>query len=354
MHPGTQIGAYRILRPIGEGGMGTVYLAEHTTLGRRAALKVLHPMLSVRDEMVMRFFNEARAASAISDPGIVQIFDVGRHVDGCAYIVMELLEGEPLDRRLRRVGALPAMDAVRVIRQVANSLGAAHARGIVHRDIKPENIYMVPDAEVISGERAKLLDFGIAKLVNDANFKTNTSAVMGTPAFMSPEQCRGAGKVDARSDVYSLGCVLFTLISGRPVFEAEGGGEVIAMHLREAPPLLSTRVRGVGADLDSLIARCLEKDPARRFSTGSALAVAVTDVLTSAGLAESGHYPTRQRGPAQRPSPRPSPHTTLSGAAGTRNATRRVVIGSGGVLIAAIAIVVFATAVVLVFMRSYF
>jgi len=299
---------------------------------------------------VQRFFNEARAAAAINDPGIVQILDFGSHDDGRVYIVMELLEGEPLDRRLTRVGALPVTDAVRIIRQVANSLGAAHARGIVHRDIKPENIFMVPDAEVTGGERAKLLDFGIAKLVNEANFKTNTSAVMGTPAFMSPEQCRGAGKVDARSDVYSLGCVLFTLISGRPVFEAEGGGEVIAMHLREPPPLLSSRVRGVSRELDSLIARCLEKDPTRRFSTGSALAVAVTDMLGGMGLEASGHYPARQRSPA----PRPAAHTTLSGAAGTRNATKRVVIGRGGVLIAAIAIAVFAAAVVLVFMRSYF
>ena len=348
MHAGTLIGAYRILRPIGEGGMGMVYLAEHTQLGRRAALKVLHPMLSVRDEMVMRFFNEARAASAISDPGIVQIYDVGRHVDGCAYIVMELLEGEPLDRRLRRSGALQVAEAVRIIRQVANSLGAAHARGIVHRDIKPENIYMVPDAEVIGGERAKLLDFGIAKLVNDSQMKTNTSAVMGTPAFMSPEQCRGAGRVDARSDVYSLGCVLFTLISGRPVFEADGGGEVIAMHLREPPPRLSSRVRNIPPALDELIARCLEKDPARRFSNASALAVAVTDVLSGAMLEESR--------PPMRPSPRPQApqHTTLSGASGARHATKRVAVGGGGIVIAGIAIAVFAVAVVLVFMRSYF
>jgi len=328
--------------------MGTVYLAEHTQLGRRAALKVLHPMLSVRDEFVTRFFNEARAASAISDAGIVQIFDVGRHVDGCAYIVMELLEGEPLDRRLRRIGALQLHDAVRIIRQVANSLGAAHARNIVHRDIKPENIFMVPDAEVIGGERAKLLDFGIAKLVGDSQFKTNTSAVMGTPAFMSPEQCRGAGRVDARSDVYSLGCVLFTLISGRPVFEADGGGEVIAMHLRETPPRLSTRVRNVPPALDELIARCLEKDPARRFSTASALAVAVTDVL-GGPIAESGRFTPRPRPTPQRPQ-----QTTLSSASGARHATKRIALGGGGILIAGIAIIVFAAAVVLVVMRSYF
>src|SRR5262245_41204137 len=140
MVEGTQVGAYRILQQIGAGGMGAVWLAEHTMLGRRAAVKLLHPELSARPEIVTRFFNEARAATAISDPGIVQIFDFGQHTDGSAYIVMELLEGEPLDRRLARHGPLAVGDALRIMRQVASTLGAAHARGIVHRDLKPENI----------------------------------------------------------------------------------------------------------------------------------------------------------------------------------------------------------------------
>ena len=344
---GSVIGSYRVVKKLGEGGMGAVYLAEHSLIGRQAAIKVLLPQLSARQDIVNRFFNEARAATAIADPGIVQIFDFGQHTDGRVYIVMELLEGEPLDRRLARLTRLPVSDALRIARQVASSLGAAHARGIVHRDLKPENIFMQLDNEVPGGERTKLLDFGIAKLVNDSQMKTNTSAVMGTPAFMSPEQCRGAGRVDARSDVYSLGCVLFTLISGRPVFEADGGGEVIAMHLRETPPRLSTRVRNVPPALDELIARCLEKDPARRFSNASALAVAVTDVL-SGTLAEESR-------PSMRPLSRPSPqHTTLSGASGSRHATKRVAVGGGGIVIAGIAIAVFAVAVVLVFMRSYF
>src|SRR5512140_855771 len=137
MVPGTQVGAYRLVQQIGEGGMGAVWLAEHTMLGRRAAIKLLHPMFTTRPDIVTRFFNEARAATAIADPGIVQIFDFGQHVDGSAYIVMELLDGEPLDRRLSRFGAISASDALRIIRQVAGSLGAAHARGIVHRDLKP-------------------------------------------------------------------------------------------------------------------------------------------------------------------------------------------------------------------------
>src|SRR5262250_2908278 len=177
---GTQIGAYRMLRQIGQGGMGSVWLAEHIALGRRAALKMLHPEFSNRPDIVTRFFNEARAATAIADPGIVQIFDFGQHVDGTAYIAMEMLEGEPLDQRLRRLVRLRIDDALRIMRQIASTLGVAHARGIVHRDLKPENVFLVHDPEVIGGERAKILDFGIAKLTGDSSAQTNTSTVLGT------------------------------------------------------------------------------------------------------------------------------------------------------------------------------
>src|ERR1700755_3224491 len=196
MVPGTQVGVYRLLQQIGEGGMGAVWLAEHTMLGRRAAIKLLHPMFNAEQDIVGRFFNEARAATAISDPGIVQIFDFGHHIDGTAYIAMEALDGEALDKRLSRLGRLSIGDAMRIMRQVASTLGVAHARGIIHRDLKPENIYLVRDPEVAGGERAKVLDFGIAKLTGDIAMgsQTQTSAVMGTPAYMSPEQCRGAGR----------------------------------------------------------------------------------------------------------------------------------------------------------------
>src|SRR5690349_10282464 len=146
-----QVGAYRLVRQIGEGGMGAVWLAEHTMLGRRAAVKLLHSSFSSRPDVVTRFFNEARAATQISDPGIVQIFDFGNTPDGQAFIAMELLEGEPLDERLQRLGRLQVQQAVRIMRQVASSLGVAHARNIVHRDLKPENIYLVRDPEVPGG-----------------------------------------------------------------------------------------------------------------------------------------------------------------------------------------------------------
>ncbi len=293
-----QIGAYRLLRQIGAGGMGAVWLAEHAMLGRRAAVKVLHPAVTAQPDVVIRFFNEARAASMIADPGIVQIFDYGHHVDGSAYIVMELLEGEPLDKRLARTGRLAVGDALRLMRQVAASLATAHARGIVHRDLKPENIFLTPDAEVPGGERAKLLDFGIAKLSADpdSGIKTQTYAVMGTPLFMSPEQCRGAGGVDARSDVYSLGCVLFMLITGEPPFAGDGMGEIIAMHLREPAPRLAARAPWVPHELDEAVARCLAKDPAERFASATELAavletikarISVTPVEPSASLVTS-------------------------------------------------------------------
>jgi hypothetical protein len=296
MEVGTLVGAYRVLQKIGEGGMGGVWLVEHTVLGRRAAIKMLHPVYSARPEIVARFFNEARAATAISDPGIVQIFDFGHHVDGTAYIVMEFLDGEPLDRRLARAGRLPVADALRLMRQVANSVGTAHARGIVHRDLKPENIFLVRDSEAAGGERAKILDFGIAKLLGEQNIKTQTSTVIGTPTYMSPEQCRGVGQIDQRSDVYALGCVLFTLVVGRPPFDSEGAGEILAMHLREPAPAPSHRAPGIPPDVDGLVLRCMEKDPARRFSSGTELGTAINAVLTnvsSHGIA----LPLDARGP---------------------------------------------------------
>ncbi len=282
MVEGTQVGAYRVVREIGHGGMGAVWLAEHVQLGRRAAIKVLHSEFSGKPDIVQRFFNEARAATAISDPGIVQIFDFGQHTDGSAYIVMELLEGDPLDRRLKDRGALPIADALRITRQVASTLGAAHTRGIVHRDVKPENIFLVHDPEVPGGERAKILDFGIAKLAGNATgVKTQTSSMMGTPVYMSPEQCRGAGHVDQRSDVYSLGCVLFYLVVGRPPFVADGGGELIVMHVTEAPPVPSQLQPGIPREIDQLLLRCLEKDPAKRFSSCGDLAIAIGALLGS-------------------------------------------------------------------------
>jgi serine/threonine-protein kinase len=178
--------------------MGAVFLAEHTTLGKKAAVKVLLPEYSVSTDIVNRFFNEARSATMIRHAGIVDIYDFGKHNNGSAFIVMELLDGESLADRLRREKRLDEALVIDVTRQVAAALAAAHAKGIVHRDLKPDNVFLVPDATIPCGLRAKVLDFGIAKLAGDhGGMKTQTGAVMGTPAYMAPEQCRGAGNVDA-------------------------------------------------------------------------------------------------------------------------------------------------------------
>ena len=278
---GSHIGQYRILRKIGVGGMGTVYLGEHILLGRRAAIKTLLPALSVQSEIVERFFTEARATSAITDHGVVQIFDFGYHVDGTAYIVMELLEGESLQTRIDRLGHIAPSDALRIGRQVAGSLAAAHACDIVHRDLKPDNIYLIADGEAQSGERTKILDFGICKLgVAGAEVGlTQSGTTMGTPVYMSPEQCRGAGTVDHRSDIYALGCVLFHMVAGRPPFEKEGAGEFIVAHLQETPPAPSTFVDGLPDLVDGVIMRCLEKSADDRFQSMTELQHALEYVI---------------------------------------------------------------------------
>src|SRR5215475_4253757 len=245
--------------------MGLVFLGEHTLLGRRAAVKTLLPTVAVNREIVERFFNEARATSALSEPGVIQVFDFGYHVDGTAYIVLELLEGEALSARLDRLGQLPLGDALRFARQIAGSLAAAHARDIVHRDLKPENIFLVRDAETQGGERTKIIDFGVCKMGSGDPMLTEVGAMIGTPVYMSPEQCRGSGEVDARSDVYAFGCLLFHLITGRPPFVGDASGELIVAHLQEQPPAASQLVPGLPAEVDGLLQCCLAKAPEDRF-----------------------------------------------------------------------------------------
>ncbi len=286
MGPGDVLGAYRVVEQIAAGGMGTVWVAEHTILGRRAALKVLHPEMCARVDIVRRFFNEARAATTIPDPGIVQIFDFGYHDDGSAYIVMELLIGEVLSQRIARA-RLDLVQALRISRQVASTLAAAHARGIIHRDLKPDNIFMAKDPEVAGGERAKILDFGIAKLsderrtgVFDLNAPRASSGVMGTPLYMSPEQCQ-ALNVDARSDVYALGCVMFQMLTGAPPFDANDMAALVAQHLSAPAPAPSSIVPTVPASIDKIVACCLAKDPAERYASAAELALAIAAASAS-------------------------------------------------------------------------
>jgi eukaryotic-like serine/threonine-protein kinase len=240
----------------------------------------------------------------------VQIFDFGFTAEQIAFIVMEYLDGESVAARLHRLVTLTPAEALRITRQVASSLAAAHATGIVHRDLKPDNLFLVRDPEAPGGERAKILDFGIAKLGDDdpANLNiTKTGQVIGTPVFMSPEQAAGHA-VDFRADIYSLGCVLFQMLTGRPVFDLPSMYAIISAHLRDEPPLVTQIAPHLPPELDPIVARCLAKRPSDRFASMLELQAACDALLASAA-------PMLQR--AHTAQSKPSfAHTTLGSSTG--------------------------------------
>lgn len=261
--PPKTLGPYRVVRQLGQGGMGVVYEAIHEGISRRVAIKLLRSEYAHNSQVAQRFFNEARAANLIEHPALVQISEFGQLPDGSTYLVMELLKGESLGSRLRRVGALPLPTVLRIGCQLAEALCAAHEKNIVHRDLKPENVMLVPDSAVAGGERVKLLDFGIAKLAEAGQNLTATSALLGTPKYMSPEQARGAGSIDDKTDVYALGVMLFELVAGQPPFKGEAG-ELIAQHLYAPPPPLASLVPTVPPVVAELLARLMEKEKLQR------------------------------------------------------------------------------------------
>lgn len=264
-----KIGPYRIVRLLGSGGMGHVYEALQEPIERRVALKVLRPEFASDAEILDRFFNEARVVNRIEHPSLVQVTDFGRTDSGVTYIAMEFLRGETLEQRLRGVSSqgnrMPIAQVLDLAWQVAEAVAAAHEKGIIHRDLKPDNLMLCPDPMAPSGERVRILDFGIAKLLEPGNGgQTKTQALMGTPRYMSPEQCRGAGQVDARTDVYSLGVIVYQLLAGVPPFVAEGVGEIIAMQLLSEPPPLSPLAPHASVELCELVHSLLRKDRAAR------------------------------------------------------------------------------------------
>ncbi|MDZ4693648.1 MAG: serine/threonine-protein kinase [Deltaproteobacteria bacterium] len=264
---GSKVGNYKLVRQLGVGGMGAVYEAVHELMGKKAAVKMLLPELSANQEIVGRFFNEAKAATKIQHAGIVDVYDFGYHASGHAYIVMEYLSGSSLADLLKK--GLQFARALDISWQLCSALGAAHKNGIVHRDVKPDNIYIVPDPATPTGDRVKLLDFGISKLTGDdgAMQKTRTGTVMGTPAYMSPEQCRGSGEVDSRTDIYAVGCIMFEMVCGQPPFVRNGFGELITAHIIEEPPRPSEMNPSVPAMFEAIIMRSLEKDLDARYQT---------------------------------------------------------------------------------------
>jgi tetratricopeptide (TPR) repeat protein/TolB-like protein len=270
---GTQLGPYEIVCPLGAGGMGEVYRARDHRLGRDVALKVLPEAFAGSAERLARFEREARAVAALAHPNVLAIHDFGKE-RGTPYAVMELLEGETLRQRVARA-ALPWRKALAIAAAIAEGLAAAHAKGIVHRDLKPENVFLTTDG------RVKILDFGLARTEPEpgpqaetgpyAPGLTETGAVMGTVGYLSPEQVRGEA-VDARSDLFSLGCVLHELLTGRQPFQRRTRADSLAAALHEDPPELAAAAKGVPAGLERVARRCLEKNPEERFQSARDLA----------------------------------------------------------------------------------
>ncbi|MSP58865.1 MAG: serine/threonine protein kinase [Myxococcales bacterium] len=279
---GKNIGNYQVVAQIGQGGMGAVYLGQHPTIGKRVAVKVLHEELSMKEDIVSRFFTEAKAVNSIQHPNIVDIVDFGK-IPGengldMVYLIMEFLDGEGLDSRLKREG-VSINEAVHILTQCASALSASHAHHIVHRDLKPENIYLVKRGQ--DRNYCKLLDFGIAKLTGDdaaqSKHQTRAGLVIGTPAYMSPEQCEGKGNIDWRSDVYSLGIVMYEMITGRTPFQGDGFGEVLVAHLTKTPPLPSSIRHDIPPGMESVVMHALEKNKDARFQSMEEFTAAMAD-----------------------------------------------------------------------------
>jgi serine/threonine protein kinase len=266
---GQLFGNYRIVRLLGEGGFGEVYLAENPLIERRAAVKVLHTALARDAELVRRFLNEARAASAIRHRNIIEVFDAGVTADGAPYILMEFLEGVSLQKRLADKGRLPLAQALEIARQAGSALAAAHAAGIVHRDLKPENLFLVPDAAAPGGERVKILDFGIAKIKRaggtGGTMRTQAGLIMGSPAYMSPEQCKDSADVDLRSDIYSFAIIIYEMLAGQTPYVAGSGTEMLIMHLTATPGPLRELAANVPVHVEAAVKRALSRSRDERF-----------------------------------------------------------------------------------------
>lgn len=281
----SRLGPYEIVSPLGAGGMGEVYRARDTRLGREVAVKVLHELFAQDPYRLERFEREARAVAALSHPNILSIHDYGTH-QAITYAVMELLEGETLRSRLTR-GPLPWREAVNFGAAIADGLAAAHAKGIIHRDLKPENLFLTADG------RVKILDFGLARVTPVTHSQTETGpyvpvetaagAIMGTVGYMSPEQVRGQ-PANAPSDLFSFGCVLYEMLSGRRAFQRETAAETMTAILHDEPPEPSTSGQQVPAELERVIRQCLAKNSQQRLQSARDLALGLRATATDPGL----------------------------------------------------------------------
>ena len=299
---GEELAGFRLRRLLGRGSMGAVYLGERPG-EERAAIKMLRPKYTQNRDLVERFLREARAVGGLKHPNIVEIYDSGFDAGFGYYLVLEYLQGESLLDYMKINGRLSAHESVSLTCQILDGLQAAHEKGIIHRDLKPANIFLQNQTQP---PRVKLLDFGVAKLLDKDNISiTRTGAVLGTPAYMSPEQSAGKRELDARADLYAVGVILFELVTGRRPFLAETPSQLLVMHQIEVPPLPSGLVPKLPKALDAVILACLEKDPRDRPSSARALREKLVALL-----------PTLSR----RASPQESP--SGGGAASEEAATR--------------------------------
>jgi len=258
---------YRILRKLGEGGMGVVYLAEHVVIEKKLALKVLFPDLTRRADLIQRFMQEAKSASRIGHENVIDITDFGQSPEGYVFIAMEYLSGQDLGQLLKAAGLLSWQRAQPIVVQIVKALRAAHERGIIHRDMKPENIFVTPRDD--GREFVKVLDFGIAKVMGldeDVPRLTRTGMIFGTPEYMSPEQAQGQS-VDHRVDIYAVGCIMFHILTGRVPFQADSFMGILSKHMMEAPEPPRSLNPAIDPAIEAVILRAMEKDPAKRFQS---------------------------------------------------------------------------------------
>ena len=350
---GRMVGSYRIAKLLGEGGMGAVYLGEHPAIGSKVAIKMLHAQYAAKPTIVERFFNEARSVNLIGHDNIVKILDFDVTGEGRHYFVMEFLHGRALQALLQPGRPLPLQLAGPILLQCCRALQAAHERGIVHRDFKPDNVFLVEQAG--RQDVVKLVDFGIAKLAAESGGgMTQPGTVMGTPAYMSPEQAAGEATIDARSDIYSLGVTMFQMATGKLPF-AEAGpsfGKILIAHLQQPPPLPRSIEPGVPEELERIILRTLEKKPEDRYPSMTGLHDALRACMDELGLSpepplagEAGPPPGAGRSASKAPPSLASvtpalgstaARTRLLGELAQRRSPARTILLAGGAIVAVI------------------